>query len=124
MSELFTGVVSSRKEEMATASSGGQKARKLEMYSLLPAGPLAEVARVYGYGATKYSPNNWRKGYPWSWSLDALLRHIEAFRGGESVDPESGRHHLAHAVFHLLALMEFEVRALGEDDRFTYVREA
>lgn len=108
------------KEEIVTSESGGQKGQKLERYALIPVIPLAEIARVYGYGANKYSPNNWRKGYEWSLSKDALDRHIESFWGGQSIDPESGRHHLAHAAFHLLTLMEYELRNLGVDDRVPY----
>lgn len=105
-------------EVRATAPSGAQKGRKPETYSLIPSRPLAEVARVYGYGATKYSPDNWRSGYPYSWSLDALMRHIEQFRLGEDTDPESGHEHLAHAAFHLFTLLEYRYTGVGEDDRF------
>lgn len=101
--------------------TGGQKGKKAEEYALIPVRPLAEVARVYGYGASKYAANNYRKGYAWSLSLSALQRHIEAFRSGESDDPESGRHHLAHAAFHLFALMEFDALKLGTDDRIKEV---
>jgi len=94
--------------------TGGQKGQKPERYSLIPAEALAEVARVYGFGASKYEDNNWRKGYAWSLSLDALGRHIEAFRMGQSQDPESGLHHLAHAVFHLMTLMTFDATWLPE----------
>jgi hypothetical protein len=98
-------------------TTGGQKGQKPERYSLIPAFPQEEEARVYGYGAEKYAPNNWRKGYSWSLSLDALYRHIAAFRMGESIDSESGCHHLAHAKFHMNTLMEFDRLGLGNDDR-------
>ena len=68
-------------------------------------------------GARKYEDDNWRKGYPWRLSLDALYRHIAAFESGVSNDTESGLHHLAHAAFHLFTLMEFERLSLGTDDR-------
>jgi hypothetical protein len=97
--------------------TGGQKGQKLERHALVPQHPQDEVARVYGYGASKYSDHNWRRGYNWSLSLDALYRHVAQFRKGESVDPESGHHHLAHAAFHLNTLMEFERLGLGTDDR-------
>lgn len=110
-------------EIIATSETGGQKGRKQEMYSCIPPGPLAEVARVYGYGAQKYARMNWMKGYPYSWSLDALQRHIEAFRAGDNKDPESGLDHLAHATFHLFTLMEFSNTNTGEDDRISTLRE-
>lgn len=96
--------------------TGGQKGAKPEAFGLLPINPLKEVAKVYGYGATKYSENNWRKGYKWTLSVSALFRHITAFLLGESVDKESGCHHLAHATFHLFLLMEFERLGLGTMD--------
>lgn len=98
--------------------TGGQKGQKLEEYAYIPAHPLAEVARVYGMGAKKYEPWNWSKGYPWSLSYSALFRHIEAHRRGESLDPDSGLSHLAHAAFHLFTLMEFDRAGLGTDDRW------
>ena len=104
-------------ERRATSETGGQKGRKPECYSLLPVPALAEVARTYNYGAQKYAPDNWRRGYPYSWSLDALLRHVLAFLDGEDRDPESGCHHLAHAVFHCLTLMTFQFEGMGTDDR-------
>jgi hypothetical protein len=110
-------------EVRATSESGGQKGRKAECYSLIPPVPLAAVARVYGFGASKYDDNNWAKGYPWSWSLDAMQRHIELFRMGQSTDSESGIHHLAHAAFHLFSLMEFERNEIGNDDRLFHVFE-
>jgi hypothetical protein len=99
--------------------TGGQKGQKPEEYAFIPSHPLAEVARVYGMGAEKYEPWNWAKGYPWRLSYSALYRHIEAHRRGESVDPDSGFSHLAHAAFHLFTLMEFERLGLGTDDRWT-----
>lgn len=98
--------------------TGGQKGAKAEAYAYIPPHPLAELARVYGYGAQKYAPYNWAKGYAWSLSISALFRHIEAWRGGEAIDPESGIHHLALANFHLNTLQEFQRLGLGTDDRF------
>lgn len=98
--------------------TGGQKGKKREEYALIPAWPLGEIARVYGDGALKYEPWNWGRGYAWSLSFSALQRHIEAFRSGESINPDSGLHHLAHAAFHLNTLMEFDRLGLGTDDRW------
>lgn len=97
--------------------TGGQKGRKAEEYALIPVAALAAEARVYGYGATKYAPNNWRKGYAWSLSYSAMMRHLNAFWRGEFYDPESGQPHLAHAKFHCNTLMTFFWEGLGTDDR-------
>lgn len=96
--------------------TGGEKGAKLEAFGLLPFHSLREVAKVYGYGANKYDEQNWRKGYKWTLSVSALFRHITSFLTGESVDKESGIHHLAHATFHLFLLMEFERKGLGTMD--------
>lgn len=97
--------------------TGGAKGQKEEQYSLIPVWPLSELARCYGFGAGKYAAGNWLKGYSWSLSQDALMRHFEAWRSGESTDPESGLSHLAHLCFHAFALQEFERLGLGKDDR-------
>lgn len=105
-------------ERAVDPNTGGAKGRKKEEYAFIPPFALAELARVYGMGAKKYDPWNWARGYPYSWSLSALYRHVEAFRRGENTDPESGLSHLAHATFHLFTLMEFEKNGLGTDDRW------
>lgn len=99
--------------------TGGQKGQKAEQYSLLPVEALATVARVYAYGAEKYSRNNWRLGYEWHLSYDAMQRHLNAFWGGEDIDPESGLPHLAHAMFHGLTLLTFlsDPKYKTKDDR-------
>lgn len=74
---------------------------------MIPVAALAEVARVYAYGADKYDRDNWRRGYAWSLSYDALQRHVNAFWGGQDFDEESGIHHLAHAAFHIFTLMTY-----------------
>lgn len=97
--------------------TGGQKGKKLTQ--LLAIDPLAliEVARVAGYGSLKYDRMNYMRGYPWSLSLDAMMRHILLFANGEMNDPESGLNHMGHAAWHALALVSFAERGLGTDDR-------
>lgn len=103
------------------AESGGRKGVKPERMSLVPYEAVAEIAKVYGFGAEKYEPNNWRKGYPFSWSIDALERHIGKFKAGEDLDPESGLPHLAHAGFHILTILTWltDLDRYGKfDDRY------
>lgn len=75
-------------------------------WSLLPRGTVPQVVDVLEYGARKYAPDNWqkvpdaRRRY-----YDAAHRHIEAWWGGETRDPETGLHHLAHATCCLLFLI-------------------
>lgn len=86
--------------------------------SLIPASALIEEAKVMTYGAQKYAPHNWRKGMPYTRVLDAALRHINAFNGGEDKDPETGLSHLAHARCCLAFLIEYQESGIGEDDRY------
>jgi hypothetical protein len=98
-------------------TTGGMKGTKPERYDLVPWPAMDEVARVYAFGATKYDDHNWHRGYKWGLSLAALFRHVVCWARGETRDPESGLHHLAHAVFHCLTLMTFQDENLGTDDR-------
>ena len=67
--------------------------------SLLPKGALNAVIRVLEFGATKYQVDNWRH-VPDAKTryYDAMQRHIDAWWQGEQKDPETGEHHLAHAI--------------------------
>jgi hypothetical protein len=107
-------------EEIRVVNSvtGGEKGQKPERHELVPVEPMDEVARVYGFGCGKYAKNNWRLGYDWGLSYGAARRHLNAFWRGEDLDPESGLHHLAHGVFHLLTLMEYGRTHPELDDRY------
>lgn len=98
--------------------TGGQKGAKPEEFALLPAEALEEISKVYAHGAEKYEANNWRKGYPWSWSFSALMRHLWAFWRGEDIDKDSGLPHLAHAGFHIMSLLWFSKHRTSKDDRW------
>lgn len=109
--------MASDEEVRVTSDTGGEKGQKQARYDLIPAGPLDELARVYGRGAEKYAERNWERGYEWSLSFAAMMRHAWAFWNGESIDPETQRHHMGAVAFHAFALMEFEARSLGVDNR-------
>lgn len=85
---------------------------------LLSAKALTEIAKVMGFGATKYSANNWRNGIQWSRIIGAALRHIEAFNDGQDKDPETGLSHIAHASCCLMFLLEYEQTHPELDDRY------
>lgn len=108
-------------EVRATASTGAQKGRKPQRYSLVPMGAIGEIAEVFAFGSEKYDDHNWRKGYPWSWSYDAMMRHFAAWwegrEGDGGLDPESGYSHLAHAAWHAIVLLWFKEHYPEGDDR-------
>lgn len=77
-------------------------------WDLLPIRPIVELVKVYTFGAEKYGDRNWENGLPDDRWYAAVMRHIASWRMGEKHDPESGLHHLAHAMFGLVAIMFFE----------------
>lgn len=97
-------------------TTGGQKGSKLARFSLIPPDFLWALAEHYGLGARKYADRNWERGYKWSLSVDALLRHLMAWLNGESNDAETGSSHLIAVAWHACALFVFERRQLGTDD--------
>lgn len=104
--------------------TGGQKGAKDSQLSAAPAEAMMVLGRVFGFGGRKYARHNYRKGYAWSLSYDAMLRHIHASLAGEDYDPESGLPHMAHAAWHALTLTQFLIDQRMErhpkelDDRF------
>ena len=77
-------------------------------YSLIPPEALRGLAEVLTFGAEKYEPNSWQEvENAEERYLDALIRHIEAYRSGEALDPESGLHHLKHAACNVAFLIHF-----------------
>lgn len=103
---------------MTNEQTGGAKGQKAARFGLMPVEALNELAKVYGAGAAKYDDHNWRKGYAYSLSYDAMQRHVTAWWGGESLDPELGTSHLMNAAFHLFSLYMFEQEHPEMDDRF------
>lgn len=86
-------------------------------FDLLPPSPITEIAKVFEMGKRKYSARNWEMGIEWGRVYAALQRHLHAFWGGETTDPESGLPHLAHAGFGILVLLEFLRTHPELDDR-------
>ena len=86
-------------------------------YDLVPPDAMEALVRVFTFGAKKYAPRNWEKGMPWMECDASLRRHLAAWEMGERLDPESGELHLAHVAWNALALLTFELRGIGEDDR-------
>lgn len=106
MSPEMKSYTDSFKKEIGRKFDGG----KLE-YGLLPPLALEAIVEVLTFGAQKYDRDNWqvvpeskRRYY------DALNRHIWAWKRGEQYDPESGLHHLAHAMCCLMFLYEHDVK--------------
>lgn len=86
---------------------------------LLPSFALQEIAKVFTYGAKKYTTyhedgsiktsgdNNWKLGLEWMAVVASAKRHLELFVSGEDRDQESGELHIAHAATNLMFLLEY-----------------
>ena len=79
-------------------------------WDLLPERPVRLLVDVLTFGARKYAAHGWkhvpnaRERY-----YAALLRHINLWRLGERIDPDSGLHHLAHAICNVAFLIEIDL---------------
>lgn len=75
---------------------------------------LHEVARVLTFGANKYAEDSWQTVPNAAVRYEnALDRHLNAWKLGESYDPESGLHHLAHAACNVLFILWFELKGVA-----------
>jgi hypothetical protein len=95
-------------------------------YILSAPGALKGLAEVFSYGATKYSRDNWKKGFWQNQLLDSLMRHLLAVANGEELDlnPETGKAdngysglpHVDHLLWNALILAE-QYRTLPRVDK-------
>ena len=80
-------------------------------YGLIPPIATRSLAQVLTFGAAKYAPNSWQRVPDGERRYtDALYRHLEQYRMGESTDAESGLSHLAHAITNIAFLLHFEAQ--------------
>jgi hypothetical protein len=117
-------LIETNPNEIRTVSpTGGEKGVKPERFDLLPVEALSSIARLYGVGAQKYASHNWRRGYDWSKSYAAMMRHANLFWSGEDIDPETGEPHMAAVAFHAMTLIVFMQEQREFDDRYIPERE-
>ena len=76
------------------------------------------LALVLGFGANKYSPNNWRGGIQFSRLISAAYRHLGAINKGEDIDPESGLPHSYHLACCNMFLASMMKHRPDMDDRY------
>ena len=58
--------------------------------SMIPTVAIMAMARRFEDGASKYGPDNWRKGIPLSRYCDAAYRHLMACRDGKTDEDHFG----------------------------------
>ena len=89
-----------------------------EPIHLIPPEAMMALAKVYRYGAKKYTdPRNWEKGMNWSRLYSSAMRHMLKFWNGEDDDPESGLPHTWHAFWNVCALVWYREHHANLDDR-------
>jgi hypothetical protein len=109
-----------QESQMGQKSAGRFSEGKIR-YDLVAPWAMEQIAKVYTYGTIKYDDDNWWKGLSWKKNaLGCIFRHVWAWIRGEVNDPESGLHHLAHAAWNCMTLMEYERNKIGVDDRIPY----
>lgn len=122
MSEMKQYMRSEDEEKQMGQETAGRFSEGKIRYDLVAPWALEQIARVYTYGTIKYDDDNWWKGLKWKKDVfGCILRHVWKWFRGEINDDESGLHHLAHAAWNCMALMEYERNGLGIDDRVPYV---
>jgi len=96
----------------ATAETGdaSRKDDGKAPFWLIPWEALWALAVLYGKGAAKYGPNQWRD-HPMDYSrtFSALQRHAWAWWGKEEYDPIDGQHHLIAVAWNAFSLYTHQV---------------
>jgi len=90
--------------------------------SLMPVQALQAVAVVMQRNQKpvgKYDRYSIREGGSWSSLLDASFRHLGEFQERHDLDQDDGLLALAHAACDVLALLDWQIRGVGTDDRVT-----
>ena len=84
----------------------------------IPPYAMDQTAWAHKLGAEKYGPFNWRDTKVCaSTYINAMMRHLNAWRDGENLDPESGISHLAHIACSCNILMDADYCDTLQDDR-------
>ena len=87
------------------------------MVGLLEASWILGCSNVMTFGAKKYNPYNWTKGFPTTRLYDALMRHLLETRSNpQSVDVESKILHVYHLGCNAMMLCA-QSNKLNLDDR-------
>lgn len=85
------------------------------LYNLFPPKELQQVVEVLTKGAEKYGADNWKLCDDKTRYINALMRHLEAYRQGEQFDKEDNLHHLAHLICNAVFLLYFDNQGDSND---------
>jgi hypothetical protein len=129
--ELMNEMAKPAKIELVPDGSKPTNPKDMIGSDKLPLHLWPETATVLGClglldGCCKYGRSNFRAvGVRASIYYDAARRHLNAWFEGEDVDPDSGVHHLGHALACMAILVEAIAKRNLNDDRMypTHYRE-
>jgi len=91
-----------------------------DKWSLVDFKALRSMVKVLEYGVGKYDAHNWKKGLPYTDTMESMLRHIYAFLDGEDIDPESGLPHTGHIMCNAMFLSYYYEYMKNMDDRYKH----
>ncbi len=77
-------------------------------YDLITPLGLKRLAIHYENGAVKYEDRNWEKGFPLSWFLDSMDRHVNAYLECRVLGEEPKEDHLAAVAWNTLGFIHTE----------------
>lgn len=118
LSFLLGGTLNNKLEEAIVNGFKKYDAGKLD-WSLMPEEALEQVAKVLMFGK-KYGAWNWLDNasqVEYSRYLNAIERHLKAYKRGANRDAESNLHHLAHVITNCLFLITYDSKEIGIDNR-------
>ena len=91
-----------KNEKALRFNEGKPKWTLVHFESLIP------LVRVLEFGASKYSPNNWKKGLDLKEILDSTQRHLASLIDGEEIDSESQLPHIGHIMCNAMFYQYFK----------------
>jgi hypothetical protein len=97
----------SYKEDIAKGKGTKNDSDKT-MLDLIEPSFIEGLGQVLTKGAKKYSPENWKMNLETRRIYAALLRHANAYRRGEKIDPESGLGHMYHVACNAMFLAWYD----------------
>ena len=75
-------------------------------WDLLPLEEIEDIVKLYTAGSIKYGDNNWQNlenGY--QRYKAAMLRHLLEYEKGNTIDEDTGCHHLAQVAWNAIAML-------------------
>jgi hypothetical protein len=91
-------------------------------YDLIPPEALKQVAAAFTFGSLKYEPENW-KNLTEQDAVASIMRHVEAHRSGQLIDPDSGVAHLGCVMAQACFVLWYRRAELNEKFDFSGVAE-